>query len=131
MATIADALNYLYPGAKWTMTGDTYESIVWQDTTQKEPTVVEVLSEVARLSAMDPLVACKQKGQQLLQATDWVEIPSVTNTASVPYLTNAVDFLTYRSAVRSLAINPVESPVWPAMPAEEWSVVPAATTTTV
>jgi hypothetical protein len=64
----------------------------------------------------------KTKAQQLLQETDWVEVPSVTNTSNTPHLANAVDFLSYRNAVRAIAVNPPVTPAtFPAVPMEQWS----------
>ena len=68
----------------------------------------------------DLLAQCKAKAGELLSATDWVENPSVSNASSSVYLTNKVDFLTYRDAVRVLAVFPVEDPVWPEKPEEKW-----------
>jgi hypothetical protein len=67
------------------------------------------------------LAACKSQAQSLLSATDWSEIPSVTNTANTPHLTNAADFVTYRNAVRALAVNPVVNPTFPTQPTEAWA----------
>lgn len=65
----------------------------------------------------------KAKAQQLLSSTDWVEIPSVTDPANNPHLTNQADFLAYRSQVRAIAVNPPTTPVdpWPTLPSEQWS----------
>lgn len=68
-----------------------------------------------------PIEMCKSKAQSLLQATDWVEIPSVTNVSNTPHLLNAAEFLSYRTAVRALAVNPVDNPTWPTLPTEQWS----------
>jgi hypothetical protein len=64
------------------------------------------------------LSACKTQAQALLSATDWVTLSDVT--AGSPKLVNQAEFLTYRSAVRALAVNPVESPTWPTLPKEQW-----------
>lgn len=71
--------------------------------------------------APTPIEACKTQAQWLLQETDWVEIPSVTNTANNPHLTNASEFEAYRVALRVLAVNPVANPTWPTIPTEQWS----------
>jgi len=63
----------------------------------------------------------KDKAQQLLTETDWVEIPSVTNTANTPHLTNGADFLTYRNALRAIAVNPTYNATFPTIPTEQWS----------
>lgn len=65
----------------------------------------------------------KSEAQSLLTATDWTEIPSVTDTANNPHLTNQADFIAYRNAVRGIAVNPPTTPVdpWPTVPTEKWS----------
>jgi hypothetical protein len=63
----------------------------------------------------------KSQSMSLLQATDWVELPSVSDPTSTPYLTNANEFLSYRSALRAIAVNPPSEPaVFPSKPDEVW-----------
>lgn len=64
---------------------------------------------------------CRQNALRMLTATDWVELPSVTDTNLTPHLINKADFIAYRSAIRNYAVNPTENPVWPALPTEQWS----------
>ena len=58
----------------------------------------------------------------LLQKTDWTQIPSVSDPAlSNPYLANKLAFDQYRDAVRQYAVYPVEGNItWPTIPAENW-----------
>lgn len=66
----------------------------------------------------------KQEATQLLTNTDWTAIPSVSDPAqSNPYLMNQSAFLSYRSQVRNIAVNPPNTPVtdWPVLPVEVWS----------
>ena len=65
----------------------------------------------------------KATASQLLQATDWTELPSVSDVTDSPYLVNVADFLTYRTALRGIAVNPPATPVdpWPIKPVEQWS----------
>ena len=66
----------------------------------------------------------KSQASSLLTATDWTAIPSVADPAqSNPYLTNQSDFLSYRSQVRAIAVNPPTTPIneWPIVPKEIWS----------
>ena len=65
----------------------------------------------------------KATAMSLLSATDWVELPSVINTVDGPHLTNQADFLTYRNALRMIAVTPPSTPVdpWPTKPAEQWA----------
>jgi hypothetical protein len=48
---IDKALISLRPGAQWSLSGDEYEGLQWQDEIQTMPTKAEVLAEVARLKA--------------------------------------------------------------------------------
>jgi len=66
----------------------------------------------------------KQQATQLLTNTDWTAIPSVGDSQlSNPYLVNQTAFLSYRSQVRAIAVNPPPTPVtnWPVLPSEQWS----------
>jgi hypothetical protein len=64
----------------------------------------------------------KAQASSLLSSTDWVELPSVSNPANTPHLENINEFLAYRTAVRSIAVNPPTTPaVFPAKPDEVWS----------
>ena len=65
--------------------------------------------------------SCKQKASELLYATDWTTIADVANPVNNPYLLNQADFITYRNAVRKLAVNPVTNPTFPIKPTEQWS----------
>lgn len=48
---IDKAILSLRPGAFWTLHGDTYQGIDWQDNVQTKPTEQEVEDEVVRLKA--------------------------------------------------------------------------------
>ena len=64
----------------------------------------------------------KQQGKTILSNTDWTAIPSVADPAqSNPYLTNQAEFLSYRSAVRDIVLNPTWDAVFPTEPTEQWS----------
>lgn len=54
--------------------------------------------------------------------TDWCENASVRNEAVTPHLTNAVDFDTYRLALRVIVVTkPAKVETWPTSPAATWS----------
>jgi hypothetical protein len=63
------------------------------------------------------------QAQSLLSATDWTAIASVADPlVSNPYLTNQAEFLSYRSAVRAIGVNPPVTPAtFPTEPAQQWS----------
>jgi hypothetical protein len=68
------------------------------------------------------IAQCKATATGILQATDWTSIADVGDpTKSNPYLVNQAAFISYRSTVRNLAVNPVVDPVFPTAPTEEWS----------
>jgi hypothetical protein len=64
----------------------------------------------------------KATAVSLLQATDWTQIPSVSDPAlSNPYLANKLAFDQYRNAIRQYAVYPVAGNInWPAEPTENW-----------
>lgn len=64
----------------------------------------------------------KSKAVSLLQATDWTQIPSVSDPSlSNPYLSNKLAFDQYRNDVRQYAIYPVAGDItWPTAPTENW-----------
>lgn len=67
--------------------------------------------------------ANKSKASTLLSATDWVNQPDVIDATRTPHLLNQSAFLSYREALRKIAVNPPEAEVtdWPVLPAEQWS----------
>lgn len=65
---------------------------------------------------------CKTIAIGILNTTDWTSIGDVGNPQmSNPYLVNQAAFISYRSQIRALAVNPVADPVWPTAPTEQWS----------
>jgi len=102
---------------------------------QLYPTVVVIRDDVAYdvqgnvvtydLAAVEieaKKIDCKTQATAILQATDWTSIADVGDpTKSNPYLVNQAAFISYRSTVRNLAVNPVENPTWPTAPTEQWS----------
>jgi hypothetical protein len=66
----------------------------------------------------------KATAMQLLASTDWVNEPDVINPDINPHLLNQAAFITYRSQVRPIAINPTAGILnWPIEPISEWSAV--------
>ena len=64
----------------------------------------------------------KQRAMDLLKETDWVELPTVFDRSYSPHLINHLDFYTYRSDLRKIAVYPVEGDIpWPVKPNEQWS----------
>jgi hypothetical protein len=65
----------------------------------------------------------KDKAVRLLTESDWTATESIIDPAvSNPYLTNQSEFLSYRSALRDIAVNPAEGFIdFPTKPNEVWS----------
>lgn len=65
----------------------------------------------------------KMLASQLLSNTDWTSIPDVSNPElSNPYLMNQAEFISWRSQVRAIAVNPPTTPAdFPTQPTEQWS----------
>ena len=82
----------------------------------------EVSYDLALVDAQAAKNACKAQATSILQATDWTSIADVGDpTKANPYLVNQAAFISYRSTVRNLAVNPVVDPVFPTAPTEQWS----------
>jgi hypothetical protein len=121
-ANVIDALNVLAPGAEWTIQDpNNYSTLTWLSPSIPQPTEQQVLAQQAYMNQQAPIDACKAQAKSLLSATDWVEVPSVTDPSNNPHLTNQADFIAYRNALRALAVNPVANPTWPTAPTEKWT----------
>lgn len=86
--------------------------------TKEDGTVVtkeeQETAHLAKLDA-DKAAANKDKASKLLAETDWVVLPDVTT------LTNKDEFVTYRAALRQIAVNPTANAVFPDKPATVWA----------
>ena len=114
MITIPDALQYLRPGAEWSLNGNEYSGLEWLDQVQTKPTEQEVNDEIAALEAQAPFDACKNEAKARIAASDWSVLPDVG-------LSNLSAWQTYRAQLRDLIVNPVADPVWPVEPHALWS----------
>jgi hypothetical protein len=108
-----------YPTAQWSLDGDYYDGLTWYSDTPK-PTQTEL--DALWVTTQETLAkkSCKEQASALLYETDWTTIPDVADSANTPYLTNQAEFITWRSQIRALAINPVVDPVFPPKPNEVW-----------
>jgi hypothetical protein len=112
---IIDAIIALVPGVQVTVFGDYPDyTIDWIS-----PSTAPVTNE--QINEQYLKMVTKDQAKSLLSATDWTEVPSVSDTTKSPHLTNVSEFVAYRDALRALAVNPVANPVWPTLPAEVWS----------
>lgn len=63
----------------------------------------------------------KAKASSLLSETDWVNQPDVADPDNPPYLFNKAEFITYRSLLRAIAIDPTDGDLdWPVQPTAVW-----------
>jgi hypothetical protein len=85
--------------------------------------VVELSPEQIAYNEEQARQANKTQATALLQQTDWTCTVDITNPQySNPYLANQDEFLTYRSQVRQVAVNPPVEPVtFPPQPDEVWA----------
>jgi len=64
----------------------------------------------------------KQFAMIKLSEVDWVNQPDVIDTSLTPHLLNHSEFIAYRSALRAIAVNPIDGNLdWPVKPQEQWS----------
>ena len=107
--------QYIIPGLPEETGGQWYTTWVIGTNTPEQQAFVDAQRKASN----------KQQASNLLSETDWTAIPSVADPAqSNPYLANQDAFLTYRSQIRAIAVNPpVVVDPWPTMPVEVWETV--------
>ena len=106
-----DAIYILYPQVVSTRDNEAFD-------VNGNPVVYDPVLVQAKANKLE----CKDKATTILQNTDWTSISDVGDPVKAnPYLINQAEFIAYRSTVRNYAVNPVENPVWPTVPTEQWS----------
>ena len=91
--SIPDALQALKPKALWTLRGDDYSGLQWQDSSQTKPTETEVNSKIAELDNAEPMRLLRIERDVRIAKTDW---------RASSDLTLADAWKTYRQALRDL-----------------------------
>lgn len=136
-----------YLGLTWSGTPTDVHALQWQDVVgwieYKDGKPNEEITELPpwAISAQDAWYAAanpppsppptpeeiqvtnKTEAVYLLQQTDWAATVDITDPQySNPYLGNQDAFLSYRSDVRKIAVNPPTTPVtnWPTVPTAVW-----------
>lgn len=112
MITKFDAILSLVPDAQVSVTDN--DIVDWIDPVEPPVTEKQIEDEIARLTALEPINACKEKAKSAIAATDWSVLTDVG-------LANQSEFIAYRAALRALIINPVADPVFPTEPTPVWS----------
>ena len=91
--SISDALQTLKPGAIWTLRGDEYSGLEWQDSSQTKPTETEVTNKITALDAVEPMRLLRVERDKRIAKTDWRMLPDQTPSD---------DWTNYRQALRDL-----------------------------
>ena len=113
-------LSLNYPGAQWSLNGDSYEGLEWLDSTPK-PTQAELDALWIPTQEADSKAANKATASSLLAGTDWTTIADVASPTNNPYLGNQADFIAYRNVIRAIAVYPPAGEiVWATPPTEIW-----------
>jgi len=107
-------LLYKYKGKQYGLDGNSYDGLNWFDSSSK-PSFQELESQWEEVQSIQKKEQCKDQAKSLLTKTDWASLPDVQ-----AQLTNASEFISYRSQLRELVINPVEAPVFPTEPEARW-----------
>ena len=94
---IASALVALKPGALWTLRGDTYSGLDWQDSGQTKPTETEITNKITALDAIEAVRLLRIQRDRLLKECDWV-----VTKASETGVAETDAWKTYRQALRDL-----------------------------
>ena len=93
--TILEALKELKPEAIWTINGNNYSDLEWQDSSETKPTETEINTKISDLDAAEPMRLLRKERNSLLDQTDWTQhddVPSETKTK----------WQTYRQQLRDL-----------------------------
>ena len=107
--------------APYIQVDDPMNPLQWVYTITVEPLTPEEIEQMNQSKRQQN----KAAAEALLQATDWTATVDIANPQySNPYLGNQDAFLSYRSVVRQIAVNPpIEPPEFPPVPLEEWVYV--------
>ena len=93
--TILEALKELRPEAIWSINGNNYSDLEWQDSSKTKPTETEINTKISDLDAAEPMRLLRKERNSLLNQTDWTQhddVPSETKTK----------WQTYRQQLRDL-----------------------------
>ena len=93
--TILEALKELKPEAIWTLYGNNYSDLIWQDSSKTKPTEAEINAKISELDAAESMRLLRKERNSLLNKTDWTQnddVPTETQTK----------WQTYRQQLRDL-----------------------------
>ena len=95
MNNIFRAIMELAPGAEFSMTDDDYDTIIWYTPEITKPTIEEVNTKLAELTAAEPMRRLRRERDRLLVQSDW----SQGNDVPVGIQSS---YVTYRQQLRDL-----------------------------
>ena len=95
--SIPDALQALKPKALWTLRGEDYSGLEWQDSSQTKPTETEVNSKISSLDSAEAMRLLRIERNKLLAESDWTQIDDGPFDISVKTL-----WINYRKQLREL-----------------------------
>jgi hypothetical protein len=91
MTDIVNAIYALVPKASFNTSGG---KIFWNDS-RTQPTEEQIQAKIAELEAAEPIRLLRIKRNQLLQESDWRDLPSYPGT-------DQAEWRTYRQALRDI-----------------------------
>lgn len=119
---LTHALTVLAPTSGWSLTGSSYEGLVWYDDAVPKPSEDEIQSAIAELDAKEPMRLLRIERNKRLAQCDWVVIRAYSQNAPVPeewslYMQTLRDLPeTAAPALTSSGELDPTSVAWPAMP---------------
>ena len=111
------ALRECYHGQAYSLNGETYDGLKWNETnTLPKPTLEEIEEKWNEYVAAQPLKKLRTKRNILLEQTDKYAIPDYPH----PTPEARQVWLDYRQALRDLPANTEDpaNPIWPTRPDE-------------
>ena len=119
---LTHALTVLAPTSGWSLTGSSYDGLVWYDDAVPKPSEDDLNSVIAELTAKEPMRLLRLERNKRLAQCDWVVIRAYSQNAPVPE-----EWASYMQSLRDLPetaspaldskyeLDP-SSVTWPAMP---------------
>ena len=93
--TILEALKELKPEAIWTLNGNNYSDLIWQDSSKTKPTEAEINAKISELDAAESMRLLRKERNSLLNKTDWTQNDDVSTETQTKWQT-------YRQQLRDL-----------------------------
>jgi hypothetical protein len=112
-ASYSEALEKYCLGCMWSVNGDTYAGIQWNEKSMAKPSKATLDALRTTVETERQNAECVAHAKKLLADSDW------TVAADSP-LTNKTEWLTYRASLYNLIKTPVAKPSYPVAPTLKW-----------